>query len=718
MTTPPTEPAPTGSARGSGAVRVAFLALGLVLLVRFVLRLGTVLELTALAVLLAFVTLPVQRRLAGRIGAAAATAAVAVGTFAAIVAVGGLVLRDLAGQSAHLADLLAGGVERWAPGSLPERVARSLDLEATIRTVLGHLAPTVVAGETTGMGVGRRVLDVILVVVLTAFLQGGLPGAASWVMARWPRDERAAVRAWGDEAAARAGAVVRRSLGAAVVGGALVAALARLADVPGGVVLGAWAGAWMVVPVLGPLVALAPAVAAGGAVSTTASVVMLAGGIAVVAGARVAVDRFVERPFARVGCPGWVLALGVGSSVAGVAGALAGFALAAVAAAVGATATPSPAWPGAREGLPSSLVRIDDGRVRLLSSWRGALTPLAVVTGAAVAWLVVRGLRPVVAWVAIGMLLAVALDRPVEALARRTRVGRVPAGAAVIGVAALAVVVVAVLAVRGAASAGLGSDLPAQLRGLDDTPLLGRWFARVDLADAVGRRTDAVLEDLGANGGLASIVSRAGGTVTDASWALVLAAALVFEGRRLAASVSRRVPARHRRQVDRLGTVALAAVAGYAGGAVLVAALNAGMVLTIAALSGIALAPVLAAWAFVCNFVPQVGGFLGGFPLVMLALSQGVGHAAVAGGVFVSYQFVENHVLQPALIGDAVELPGWATLLTALAGGAAAGVIGAVVLTPLVGVIHQVVRAYRRPDFPGRTVPERDAAPALAGIDT
>ena len=42
--------------------------------------------------------------------------------------------------------------------------------------------------------------------------------------------------------------------------------------------------------------------------------------------------------------------------------------------------------------------------------------------------------------------------------------------------------------------------------------------------------------------------------------------------------------------------------------------------------------------------------------------------------------------------------------LAALAGAAAAGLVGAVALTPLVGVVRVIVDEIRRDDFPGATV--------------
>jgi putative heme transporter len=125
---------------------------------------------------------------------------------------------------------------------------------------------------------------------------------------------------------------------------------------------------------------------------------------------------------------------------------------------------------------------------------------------------------------------------------------------------------------------------------------------------------------------------------------------------------------------------------------------------------------VIAVWAFVWNFVPQIGGFMGGVPLVVFALVTGPAQALVASGLFLTYQLLENHVIQPAIIGAAIDVPPWGTLLAALAGGAAAGVLGAVLLTPLVGVVRVIRAELQRDDFPGVAVHGQAAVQRSDGL--
>src|SRR5262249_57074830 len=80
----------------------------------------------------------------------------------------------------------------------------------------------------------------------------------------------------------------------------------------------------------------------------------------------------------------------------------------------------------------------------------------------------------------------------------------------------------------------------------------------------------------------------------------------------------------------------------------------------------------------------QIGGFLGGGFFVLLAATQGLGIGLICLVLFIVYQNLENHIIQPTIVGQAVDLSPPATMLAALVGGAAAGIPGALVATPLV----------------------------------
>jgi predicted PurR-regulated permease PerM len=126
------------------------------------------------------------------------------------------------------------------------------------------------------------------------------------------------------------------------------------------------------------------------------------------------------------------------------------------------------------------------------------------------------------------------------------------------------------------------------------------------------------------------------------------------------------------------------------------------VVLTAGLALGVPLAPLAAVWSTLTNMIPQVGGFLGGSFFILLALTKSPVTALLAAVIFLGYQQFENNVIQPAVIGTAVNLTPPTTMLAALIGGAAAGVPGALVATPLLGALKALYLESR-----GRPLPER-----------
>jgi predicted PurR-regulated permease PerM len=97
----------------------------------------------------------------------------------------------------------------------------------------------------------------------------------------------------------------------------------------------------------------------------------------------------------------------------------------------------------------------------------------------------------------------------------------------------------------------------------------------------------------------------------------------------------------------------------------------------------------------ITDLIPQVGGFLGGAFLGLLALTRGPAIFVVVVGLYIIYMTLENHVISPLIVGQAVNVTPPTTMLAALIGGAAAGVPGALVATPLVGAVKQLYMQLR-----------------------
>lgn len=291
----------------------------------------------------------------------------------------------------------------------------------------------------------------------------------------------------------------------------------------------------------------------------------------------------------------------------------------------------------------------------------------------------------------IGLLVALALDPVLRATQRRFECSRA-VGTVIVGTACVVAFggLVVVLGSQATDQAGqFAEELPATIEEFYTWPLIGQ---RLEDADAVGD-VERFADDL-PNRIDADLISDAGGRVLgglgSAMLVLVVAVAVLLDGEALAARVRRALPPDRREQADEVGRIVYRSVARYFAGSVAVAVVNGTVILTSGLILGIPLAPLAAVWAAITNLIPQIGGFLGGSFFILLALTQGALPGLIALVIFLTYQQFENNVIQPTVIGRAINLTPPTTMLAALVGGAAAGVPGALVAAPLIGAVKSV----------------------------
>jgi predicted PurR-regulated permease PerM len=212
-----------------------------------------------------------------------------------------------------------------------------------------------------------------------------------------------------------------------------------------------------------------------------------------------------------------------------------------------------------------------------------------------------------------------------------------------------------------------------------------------DASRKVQEWLDAVPKRLSVN---AKPIENAAGQIADgiaaALFTILLAITLLLDGEDIVNSVRRLVPERRRDDADRLGRLVYNVIGRYIAGTLLVAALAAVVVLTSGLALGVPLAPLIAAWVAITNPIPQVGGFLGGVVFVVLGLTQGAVVGVVCLIIFLAYQQLENHFIQPMVIGRAVRLSPPATMVAALVGVSAAGLVGGLFAIPLLGATKAI----------------------------
>jgi predicted PurR-regulated permease PerM len=313
--------------------------------------------------------------------------------------------------------------------------------------------------------------------------------------------------------------------------------------------------------------------------------------------------------------------------------------------------------------------------------------------------------------IAVGSVFALALDPIVGVIRRnwdwpRSRSVLLVAGGAI-------VLVVAVVVGMGPEAVDqarkVTSDVPQTVREFYDLPVVGGWLEDNDAATRAAEEIEEAPGKISDRSVTRTVEGMVGGAL---STVLVLGVtvAVLLDGDHLVAAIRRLVPLRWVNRADEIGHVFYMAIAQYFAGSLAVAALMGVVVFALCLIFGVPLAPLAALWAMITDLIPQVGGFLGGALLGLLALTQGAFVFVAVVGLYGLYLTLENHVISPAIVGHAVDVSPPTSMLAALIGAAAAGVPGALVATPLVGATKQLYLQLRwgQQPFASQRPPLRD----------
>jgi predicted PurR-regulated permease PerM len=166
-------------------------------------------------------------------------------------------------------------------------------------------------------------------------------------------------------------------------------------------------------------------------------------------------------------------------------------------------------------------------------------------------------------------------------------------------------------------------------------------------------------------------------------------------------------------RLDRVINESIRSVTGYMLGNFLTS-LIAGIVVGVTlAILGVPFALLLGVFVALVDLLPLVGGLLAGVPVVIIAAIHSVPAGIVMLVVFLAYQQVENHILNPIIMSKTVRLNPFWVLLAVLIGatlggrvGAGLGTfVGALIGIPFGGAIQVVVREVRRGPDPIEAVP-------------
>ncbi|HLK92446.1 MAG TPA: AI-2E family transporter [Polyangia bacterium] len=319
-------------------------------------------------------------------------------------------------------------------------------------------------------------------------------------------------------------------------------------------------------------------------------------------------------------------------------------------------------------------------------------TVVKVLATALIVWAGLQ-LWPEFVFVVIALLLAVALHPVVVALERRGLPrGPVVAGLAVVMVAAAVLVMVLVFTSLSQQVSALLQDFPGFRERLEarlppDYPTLRRVVAAIFALPsspevAAQLRRPLTLGTVAVSG------------LVSAVFTLIVTLYLLLDGKRLYAWLIAYVPRVNRDRVAKTAEEVSEVVYAYVRGQIITSALFGVFALIVLHVFGVPAALPLAVLAALCDVIPMVGIILATVPAVLLALTRSPASAALVLICYVAYHLLEAYLIVPRVYGQRLRLSTLAVLLALMAGTTLQGLIGAVLVLPLVAAYPIIERIW------------------------
>jgi predicted PurR-regulated permease PerM len=347
--------------------------------------------------------------------------------------------------------------------------------------------------------------------------------------------------------------------------------------------------------------------------------------------------------------------------------------------------------PGRPEDVSQSVPKVL--RVSAALSWR-------LVVIAAAVWLIswiVGYLAVVVIPVAIALLMSALLAPAVAQLVR----WKVPRGLAT------AIVVVGGIAVVGGVlygviSAFIGGLPDLQTQVANSVNAITDWLVKGPLHMSQAQLYDLpnqiikLIKDnqLTITNSALSTAATLGELLTGVLLVLFTTIFFLHDGGGIWSFLIRIIPADVRPRVDLAGRRGFASLVRYVRATAAVAVVDAVGIGVGIGIVGVPLAVPLAALVFLGAFIPIVGAVIAGTVAVLVALvANGFVAALIVLAIVIAVMQLESHILQPLLLGRAVQLHPLAVVLVIAAGFTFGGIAGALMSVPILAVLNSGIRS-------------------------
>ena len=353
-------------------------------------------------------------------------------------------------------------------------------------------------------------------------------------------------------------------------------------------------------------------------------------------------------------------------------------------------------------------------------SYYGARRIVWLVFFVFIIWLILRALQPVILLFALVFLLAMVLN-PIVVWLQKQRVPRF-VGVILVMLALIAVTTTIILFAIPPLSRQLQElmhSTPKMWQGIrtriesltQDYPEVREALPRTDeMAGKVGAAAATVGNFL-----LQSTLGLVGG-VASALLAILLLVFVLANPRPLVAAYLALAPDRYREQARRTLARMMRQMIAWARGVAINGVITGVSIGSLLWLIGVQPALMFGVFAFLGEFLPNIGAFLVSIPILLVALSMGATKFWLALGVVLLVYQVELNLLVPSVLGKEMRLHPVNILFFTLATAELFGLLGVFLAVPAAALVQIVIdEFYLQPRKVDSAMLEREAAALVEG---
>lgn len=230
-------------------------------------------------------------------------------------------------------------------------------------------------------------------------------------------------------------------------------------------------------------------------------------------------------------------------------------------------------------------------------------------------------------------------------------------------------------------------SLIEQIRGENSS--LGSFVRRHNLQDQVDKLSDQLSERLdNLSGSAVGALTRIGSSIFSSLTVLVLTFMMLIEGPRWLKFAKRLLPNEKEPWAEKLASDMYKVVRGYVNGQVLLAAIAALLILIPLFLLNVSYPIALMVIVFICGLIPLVGHTIGALIVSTVALFHSPVSALVVLVYYITYQQIENYVIQPKIQANSTDMSPLLVFSSVIIGVSFNGLLGGLVAIPIAGCIR------------------------------